>query len=194
MRRAVDRDEPRGAGDEPRHRPGVVEVVVEARDRELSQVRVGVGMIPGELGAVVVGAERAEQGRRPRVVQVRVVQHGQAGIPEEVRPQIVVMRRVAELVDGQVVGSLLVPPHEVVGRARARRHARDRLVDEDVDLVLAAQSRDEVGAAGRDAGGHRRHRAEPGEAGHLGILSQAQGSGFKAQAQSLAIERYQGFA
>ena len=103
-RRAVDRDESGGAGHEPRHRPRVVEMVVEARDRELSRVRVGVGMIPGELGAVVVGAEPAEQGRGPRVVQMRVVQHGQAGIPEEVRPEVVVMRRVADLVDGQVVG------------------------------------------------------------------------------------------
>ena len=35
----------------------VVEMVVEARDRELRRVGVGVGMIPGELGAVVVGPE-----------------------------------------------------------------------------------------------------------------------------------------
>ena len=55
----------RGVGHEPRHRPGVVEVVVEARDRELGQVRVGVGMVPGELGAVVVGPEPCGAGPPP---------------------------------------------------------------------------------------------------------------------------------
>ena len=140
-------------------------------------------MIPRELGAVVSRAERAQQGRRPRMVQVRVVQDRQAGIPEEVGPLIVVVRRVAYLIDREVVGLLLVAPDEVVGRARARCDARDGLVHEDVDVVVGAERGDEVRAARRDAGRHGRHGAEPGQTGHFCILSQAQGSRLKAQAK-----------
>ena len=68
-------------------------------------------------------------------------------------------------------------------RARPRRDARHRLVDEEVDLVIGREGRHEVGAARRDARRHRRHRAEPGEAGHGCILSRltVYGSGLKAQ-------------
>ena len=156
----MHRHELDASDDEPRHRPGVVQVVVEAGDRQLGEVRAGVGMIPRELGAVVRGAERAEQGRRPRMMQVRIVEHRQAGIPEEVGPLVVVVRRVADLVDGQVVGSPLVPPHEVVRRARARRHARDRLVHEDVDLDARRAS-----AATRSA----LHAATPVATGGMGL-------------------------
>ena len=60
-------------------------------------------MIGGELGAIVGGALRPQQRRRARVMQVRVVQDGQARISEEIRPEIIVMRRIADLVDRQVV-------------------------------------------------------------------------------------------
>ena len=166
----MHRHERRRANHEPRHRPSVIEMSVEACDRQLGDVRAGVGMIPRELGAVVSRAERAQQGRCPRMVQVRVVEDRQAGIPEEVGPLVVVVRGVADLVDGEVVRLLLVAPHKLMGGARARCDARHGLVHEDVDLMVGAEGGDEVRAARRDAGRHGRHGAEPGQTGHPCIV------------------------
>ncbi len=83
------------------------------------------------------------------------------------------------MIDRQIVRMQPMAPDELVCRtgqlpgARNRTaQPRDRLIHVDVDLVLGRQRRDEIGAAGRDAGWHRRHRAEPCEA-HRCILTRA---------------------
>ena len=64
--RRVDGGQPRRLDDEPGHRPDVIEVVVEARDRELGQVRLDAGMVRDELRAVVGGAPCEAAPRRAR--------------------------------------------------------------------------------------------------------------------------------
>jgi hypothetical protein len=123
-------------------------------------------VVRGKFLAVGRCRAAAEQRRRPGVVQVNVVQHDQPGEAEQVWPLEVVVRRVAHLVDGEVVGSLMVPPEELVSRAGARDERNGGLVDEKVDVMVGPQAGDEIGAAGRDPGAHGRHRAEPGESGH----------------------------
>ena len=185
-RRAMNGDEPRGARDEAGHRPVVEEVRVKSRHRQLSDVGVRLRVVRGKLSPVIVGAQRPKESGRPRMVQMRVVQHGQAWVSEEVGPQVVMVRRVANLKDRQVIRLLLMPPHEIVRRARARRDARHCLVYEDVDLVIGRESRHEVGAARRDACRRRRHGAEPGEAGHGCILN---GSGLRVQGSRFKVQK-----
>ena len=127
-------------------------------------------MIRDELLAIQVGAPASEQRRGARMVQPDVVQHGDPGEPEKVRPEIVVVRGIADLVDRQVVRPLPVPPDELVRRTRAGRAIHERLVDEHVDLVALSQGWQELRAADGDAGPGRRHRAEPREARHPSIL------------------------
>ena len=117
--------------DAARHRPLVVVRAVEAGDGELGRVRRDVGMIPGELGAIVARALRGEQRAPARVVQPRVVQHGEAGPAEEVRPDELVQPRVAELVDDRSYWPRAARQHEVVRAldahvARTRRLGRGR--------------------------------------------------------------------
>ncbi len=91
QRRTVDGNEARALGDEARHRPVVIKTTIEPRNRELCQIRCRLRVIRNELLTVVIRAIVAQEGRRPCVMQMRVVENGQAGIPEEIGPQIVVM-------------------------------------------------------------------------------------------------------
>ena len=74
-------------------------MVVEPGDRELCQIGIDVGMIGGELGAIIARPCRPQERRRARVVQVRVMKHRQPGITEEIWPDVVVMGGVADLVN-----------------------------------------------------------------------------------------------
>ena len=56
-----------------------------------------------------------EEGGR-NVVEVKIVKCREARIPEEIRPEIIVGRRVPELINRQFVRRLTVEPDEVVGR------------------------------------------------------------------------------
>src|SRR5215211_8536319 len=71
-------------------------------------------MIPTELGAIVVGAALAQQERGARVMQARVVQYDETREAQRVGPLIIVMRRIAELIDRQVIGRSPAAPDEVV--------------------------------------------------------------------------------
>ena len=111
-----------------------------------------------EFGDVVALAAVAEQGVRPGVVQLAVVEDDEAGIAHQVGPHELVAGGVPELIDDQIVGLRQVPRHEVVRPpqleaiqpeatapllvriggfpAVALRPMRpDRVVDENVDLV-----------------------------------------------------------
>jgi hypothetical protein len=161
----VDGDEARGRGQGANHGPFVIETAVEPLDGHLGEIRVSIRIVPCELRAIVRGSVRAQQRRRACVVQMRLVQHDQPGITERVGPFVVVMRRVAELVDGEVVRLLLVTPHEVVCRSneRVRRGVHQRIVDEDVDVERVTKRADQLGGPSRDARSRRRDRAEPRE-------------------------------
>ena len=107
-------DEPRRAHHYAQHRPEVVDRPAEAGDGVLDEPVRRVRMVVPELAPIVVGALRAEQTSRARVVQPRVVQHDEARIRREIRPHVVVARRIAQLIDDQIVGSPSMLPHEVV--------------------------------------------------------------------------------
>ena len=90
--------------------------------------------------------------RRARVMQAGVVQDDEAGIPQRVGPLVIVMGRVAELIDGEIERPLLLDPDEVVRRPLVK----------DFDGVAARPQRvDQLGAAARDPRAHGRYWTEP---------------------------------
>ncbi len=109
-------------------------------------------MVPAELGAIVSRPFLAEQEGGPGMVEVRVVQNHQARIVQRVGPLIIVVRRIAELVDHQVIGRETPSPHEVV-------RCRFRVL---IDIVAPLREGvDQLGTASRDPCSNRRKRAEP---------------------------------
>src|SRR5687767_2373081 len=109
------------------------------------------------------------------MVEVGVVKHHKAGVAECIGPEKVVVRRVAHLVNRQVVGGLPATRYELMRGEMAGSASADGFIDEDVDIVTAAQGGDQVGAVEGDAGADGRHRAEPGEA-HVTIVWRAPGA------------------
>ena len=82
----VNGGHPRGLDDEAGHRPQVIEVAVEAGGRQFGQVRVGARMIGREFRAVLRGTSLRQEQRRPRMVQVDVVQDGKARKTKQIGP------------------------------------------------------------------------------------------------------------
>ena len=101
----------RDGGQRPDRRAGVA----QAGEDPFGDARRRVGMAEGQLGAQIVRPAAGDQRMRPRLVQLRVVQHDQAGVAGEVGPHVVVAARVAELVDDQIERL------RVDGWARSRR-------------------------------------------------------------------------
>ncbi len=93
-----------------KHRPQICERAQQAGLAELDQAGIGVGMVVLELGAVVVDPFTLEEHSGARVMELPVVQHHKAGIPERVRPHVIVIRRISDLIDDQVVRRAAVPP------------------------------------------------------------------------------------
>jgi hypothetical protein len=109
-------------------------------------------MVGAHLGAVVVAAPLAQQQGGTRMVQTGVVQDGQAGIPERVRPDVIVVRRIAELIDDQIVRLAAMAPRKIVGHRLGKR----------VDDMAARPEREyQLGATRRHAGFHWWQRTEP---------------------------------
>ena len=88
----------RDGGQRPDRRAGVA----QAGEDPFGDARRRVGMPEAQLGAQVVRPAAGDQRMRPRLVQLRVVQHDQAGVAGEVGPHVVVAAGVAELVDDQI--------------------------------------------------------------------------------------------
>jgi hypothetical protein len=95
-------------------------------------------------------------------MEMDIVEHGQTRIPEQVGPLIIMMRRITELVHGQVVWMPLVEPNEIVRGSDAVRGRDDRLVDKYIDLVLMTQRSNELSTARGNARANGWHRTEPG--------------------------------
>ena len=93
------------------------------------------------------------------MVQPRIVQHDETRISREIRPHVVVARRVAQLVDRQIVWFPTMAPDEVVRVEHAS--ALRRRIDKTVDRDLFAQRGEDICAVGRDAGPNRRQGREP---------------------------------
>ena len=72
-------------------------------------------MVVGELGAIGVAPSLCQQHARSRSVEVVVVQHDEARMAQEKRPDIIDDGRRAELVHDQVVRRVPLPAVEVVG-------------------------------------------------------------------------------
>ena len=99
-----------------RERPVRRAGVAQAGEDPFGDARRRVGMPEAQLGAQVVRPAAGNQRMRPRLVQLRVVQHDQAGIAGEVGPHVVVAAGVAELVHHQIERLRAMDRREVVGR------------------------------------------------------------------------------
>ena len=113
-------------------------------------------MIRGELDAEVSRSSGAKERRRASVLHVGIVKHRQSRVSKEVRPDVIVVRRVSNLVDRQVVWFGPVAPHEIVRGMDAHRIDRRqprRLVCVDIDIngMPPAELPDDVGTARGDA-------------------------------------------
>jgi hypothetical protein len=169
----VRRQQARRFDDAAAHGPLVEKDSVDAEGRKFCGRRIHVGMVPGEFGPVVGVALAGEHGLGAGVVHARVVQHGESGETKEVGPDEPMQVRVADLVDGQVVGRSGVSPDEVVGAEDPDDAWLGRLVGggtrcyvrrvhEHVDRVAArAQNRDQLRRAPGDAAALRRPRRKP---------------------------------
>ena len=167
----------RDGGQRPDRRAGVA----QAGEDPFGDARRRVGMPEAQLGTQVVRPAAGDQRMRPRLVQLRVVQHDQAGVAGEVGPHVVVAACIAELVDDQIERLGVMDGREVVGgpdgspgrsdRGKpVRAHAGlgssrrpDVVTDEQRDVVARGESREHHGAVAGDAGADRRERREPGE-------------------------------
>ncbi len=114
----------------------------QADGAELGEIRVRVRMIEPELAPIIVlpRLPLLQQHASSRVVQLAVVQNDEAREADQIRPHVVVARRVAELIDDEIVRARAVLPDEVVGveqlKAFVRRFERFRRpVDEQIDVV-----------------------------------------------------------
>ncbi len=93
-------------------------------------------MVVGKLAAVVVEAPVLQEPPRPRMVQPAVVQDDEPGKRREIRPDVVMTRRIAELIDHKIVGIAPMLPDEVVGAQLGNA----------VDDVAGAEQREQLGA------------------------------------------------
>jgi hypothetical protein len=120
-------------------------------------------MVVPEFGAIVVEAPLIEQVSCAGVVHACIVQHDEARIAHQIGPQVVVTRRIAELVDDKIVRGALLAPEEVV-RVEQRRPTAGHAwaIDIAVDGMFAGQRRDRVGAVGGYARTSRGQGRKPG--------------------------------
>ena len=95
-------------------------MIIEAGDGQLGQIRIGPGVIGGKLRAVVCRSPGPEERCRTGMMEVRIVQHREARIPEQIRPDVIMMGGIADLINHQVIGLYAMPPDELVRRAFAR--------------------------------------------------------------------------
>ena len=85
-------------------------MILEARDRQLGQIRMHTGMAGPELRPVIRGPPRVKQRSGAGMVQPDLVKHHQAGITEEIGPLPGVMQRIPELVYDEIVRTEAMQP------------------------------------------------------------------------------------
>ena len=113
-----------------------VATVVEAGGR-MTTAPVTAAVCEGRVPIpVAVSVIREIDRLRPRLVDLRVVQHDQSRVPKQVAPHVVVAAGVAELIDREVVRTAARHPDEVAGCHHAVGRAAVRFGD-DVDLDLS---------------------------------------------------------
>ena len=104
------------------------------------------------------------------MMELSIVQHDAPRIPNEVRPHVIVARRVAELIDHQVIGMLEVSPDEIVGtqnrsiETRHLRRARPSL-DEYIDRIIGNEAREQIGVVPRHPRSQGRKGCKPRDPG-----------------------------
>jgi hypothetical protein len=97
------------------------------------------------------------------MMQMRVVENDETGVPEGVCPLVIVMRRISELIDVQLVRLTRMAPDEIVRRSSAGSGARRRRTDVNVDLMSApSKDVDQLRGTACDTRFHGRKGAEPG--------------------------------
>jgi hypothetical protein len=100
------------------------------------------------------------------------MQNYEARVTDQICPHIVVARRVAQLINDEIVRSRAVLPDEVVGIEQLdtfeRRFVRHRRpVDEQIDVIFPSEPGQEIAAVSGNAGSDRWERAEPREPWHM---------------------------
>ena len=110
-------DRPAGLDDDTQHRPQIGQRSQQADGAELSEIRVRVGMIEPELTTIIVPPRLPplQQHASSRVVQLAIMQNDETRVTDQICPHIVVARRVAQLINDEIVRSRAILPDEVVG-------------------------------------------------------------------------------
>ncbi len=183
-------DRPAGLDDDTQHRPQIGQRSQQADSAELREIRVRVGMIEPELTSIIVPPRLPplQQHASSRVVQLAIVQNDEARIADQIRPHVVVARRVAELIDDEIVRARAIFPDEVVRveqlEAFVRRFERRRRpVDEQIDVVFRREPGQEIAAVPGNAGSDGRKRAEPRESWHIAFRTVSSSDRSNAAAQ-----------
>ena len=158
----------------PAHRPQALQSAEHPGRAEAPRRGRDAGMAVGELRAIGVATSLCQQHARSRGMKVVFVQHDEARIAQQKRPDIIDDGRRAELVHDQVVRRVSLPAVEVAGvhddcRAGLMVGGWRRRVH--VDRPAARKRRKQIGAMARDCGPVGRDRREPGETLHGGRRS-----------------------
>ena len=171
--RRMHGDQARGFHHASHHRPAIVKEPVERHRRQFPQMTGERRMVPHDFGAIVQQSSGGFQRRGPGVMQPAVMDNRQAGILKEVRPDVPVQMRIADLVDRQVVVPLPLTPYELMraedpeaARNRrgigARRHRQARRIDVHVNRVPPrAKQRPKLRRPPRNPAPLRRPRRKP---------------------------------
>jgi hypothetical protein len=141
---------------------------VEAAHGQLGGIGRDPWMTPRELRAIGVGGLMGQQRACACVVEARVVEHDQAGVSEEIRPEELVQPRVAGLVDDEIVLSAGDAPHRVVRAldAHAARRGGVATAARDGDAALVGEDVEAVSARGERGHQFRRPATPLGSGGH----------------------------
>jgi hypothetical protein len=100
-------------------------------------------------------------------MELRVMKHDEAGVAGDVGPGMVVSRRIAKLVDDEVVRATVMPPDEVVGPLGIVQ----------IDVVPRAKRGNDFSGVGRDTRAGGGTWREPGDLLHADDYSGGRATG-----------------
>src|SRR5262245_35681054 len=110
------------------HRPSEIEQIIERHRRQVVEMFRERRMIPRDFSTVVVKAPRGLERSGTRMMHAAVVHNRQAGITEQIRPDVPVQMGITDLVDRQVIVALLLSPYKLVRVQDSWRTRRRRRV------------------------------------------------------------------